>query len=54
MPRHSSSSVRPVPLELGQVEEARARLLPSETIERYARETGLIEREWKVQPVAFL
>ncbi|MGI0129771.1 MAG: IS4 family transposase, partial [Thermoplasmata archaeon] len=44
----------PVPFERGQVEEALTRLLPSDKIEQFARETGFIERERKVQPVAFL
>jgi putative transposase len=54
MPRHPSGPVQPVPFERGQVEEALIRLLPSETIERFARETGFVERERKVKPVAFL
>ncbi len=54
MPRRPSSSVQPVPFERGQVEEALARLLSSETIEQFARETGFVQRERKVQPVAFL
>lgn len=54
MPRYPSTSVQPVPFERGQVEEALTRLLPSEKIEQFARETGFIERERKVQPVAFL
>ncbi|MGI0128926.1 MAG: IS4 family transposase [Thermoplasmata archaeon] len=54
MPKHPPAPVRPVPFERGQIEEALTRLLPSETIERFARETGFVERERKVQPVAFL
>lgn len=54
MPRHPSPSVQPVPFERGQAEEALTRLLPSKTIDQFARETGFIERERKVQPVAFL
>lgn len=54
MPRHALAPVRPVPFERGQVEETLTRLLPSNLIEQFARETGFIERERKVQPVAFL
>ena len=38
----------------GGVEEALARLLPSEKIVEFARETGFVEGERKVQPIAFL
>lgn len=54
MARHPSNSVQPVPFERGQLEQALTRLLPSETVEQFARETGFVQRERKVQPVAFL
>ncbi len=54
MPRHPPTPVQPVPFERDQVEEALTHLLPSEKFERFARETGFVERERKVQPVAFL
>jgi putative transposase len=41
-------------LRPGEVEEALVRLLPSETVERFARETGFVRRERKVNAVAFL
>jgi hypothetical protein len=46
--------VRPTPLQPGEVEEALTRLLPSEKIEQFARETGFVRRERKVHPIAFL
>ena len=54
MPQHPVSRARPVPLQPGEVEEALARLLPSEKIVEFARETGFVKRERKIQPVAFL
>ncbi len=54
MPSHPTTTVRPSPLRPGEVEEALARLLPSETIDQFARETGFIRRERKVNPIAFL
>jgi putative transposase len=54
MPRYPPTPVRPTPLRPGEVEEALARLLPSEKIVEFARETGFVERERKIQPVAFL
>ena len=54
MPRQSPTPVRPTPLRPGEVEEALARLLPSEKIEQFARETGFVRRERKVNPIAFL
>ena len=54
MPRHPPTPVQPTPLRPGEVEEALTRLLPSETIEQFARETGFVRRERKVNPIAFL
>ena len=54
MPRQSPTPVRPTPLQPGEVEEALIRLLPSEKIEQFARETGFVRRERKVHPIAFL
>ncbi|MGI0129592.1 MAG: IS4 family transposase [Thermoplasmata archaeon] len=54
MPEHPPTPVHPVPLRRGEVEEALTRLLPSEKIEQFARETGFVRRERKVHPVAFL
>lgn len=54
MPKPPSRPVPPVRLKPGEVEEALTRLLPAETIEQFARETGFVRRERKVQPVAFL
>ena len=54
MPRQSPIPVRPTPLQPGEVEEALTRLLPSEQIERFARETGFVRRERKINPIAFL
>lgn len=54
MPKHPAARVRPTPLKPGEVEEALLRLLPSETVQQLARETGFVRRERKVHPVAFL
>ena len=54
MPRHLPHPVQPTPLRPGEVEEALTRLLPSEKIVEFARETGFVEREREVRPVAFL
>jgi len=54
MPKHPLTSVRPRPLRRGEVEEALTRLLPTETIERFARESGFLRRERKIHAVAFL
>jgi putative transposase len=54
MLQHPPAPTRPVPLRPGEVEEALVRFLPSETIERFARETAFVQRERKIDPVAFL
>ncbi|HLM90798.1 MAG TPA: IS4 family transposase [Thermoplasmata archaeon] len=54
MPRHPPPPVRPTPLRRGEVEHALNLLLPSELIERFARETGFVRRERTIRPVAFL
>lgn len=54
MPQHPSTPVRPTPLRDNEVEQALERLLPAETIATFARETGFVRRERKVDPVAFL
>jgi putative transposase len=54
MPRQSPAPVRPTPLRPGEVEEALARLLPSDRIDQFARETGFVRRERKVNPIALL
>ena len=46
--------MRPTPLHRGEVEHALNLLLPSEAIERFARETGFVRRERTIRPVAFL
>jgi IS4 transposase len=54
MPPHPPTPVRPTPLRPGEVEEALVRLLPSEKIDEFARETGFVKRERKIRPVPFL
>ena len=51
MPRQSPTLVRSIPLPPG---EALTRLLPSEKIELFARETGFVRRERNVHPITFL
>lgn len=51
MPRQSPTLVRSIPLPPG---EALTRLLPSERIEQFARETGFVRRERTVHPITFL
>ncbi len=41
-------------LEPGAIEESLTRLLPTDTIQQIARDTGFVVRERKVDPVAFL
>lgn len=50
----SPTPVRPIPLRAGEVEEALTRLLPSEKIEQFARETGFVRRERKINLVPCL
>ncbi len=54
MPKLPQALVHAAPLRRGEVEDALTRLLPSEMIEQFARETGFVRRERKVHPVAFL
>ena len=54
MPKHPQTTVRPTPLRRGEVERALNQLLPAETIEQFARETGFVRRERTIRPVAFL
>jgi putative transposase len=54
MPRRPPSPLRPTPLRPGEVEEALVRLLPSEKIVEFARETGFVKRERKIRPIPFL
>jgi putative transposase len=52
MPKHPPS--KPRPLRSGEVEETLGQLLPAERIDRFARESGFVRRERKVNSVAFL
>jgi putative transposase len=54
MARRPPNPVRPTPLRADEVEQALDQLLPEETIETFARETGFVQRERKVNAVAFL
>ncbi len=46
-------SLRPTPLEKGEVEQTLRQLVPDSEIKRIAKETGFVERERKVKPVPF-